>query len=132
MRWLVRLLLFWAIAIPLAYLFGIPALTDYMTKKIRTQGYEQCIATLTKEGTLGKPDSLLSQQQGEHYCHCVSDNLIFTKADLFDMVPKNTSEIGKPKQPGPLTALAKTIADRCTADLQKTLMAPANQTIHIN
>lgn len=136
MRWLARLLIriiiFWAIVALLAYIFGIPALTDYMTKKVRTQGYDQCIATLTQEGTMGKPGSMLNQQQGENYCHCISDGLIFTKADLFDILPKNSSEIGTQKQPGPLTALAKSISERCNTDLQKVMQAPVNQPIHIN
>ena len=117
MRWLVRMLLFWAISGPLFYVFGLPMLIDMLSKKAQMQGYEQCRAQLKNDGTVGSANSPLSDGQGEKYCHCVSDRLIFTKNDVVDMVQK--------KQPAALNALAKSLADGCNAQVKQMMDAPA-------
>jgi hypothetical protein len=113
MRWLLRLLLFWAISGPLFYLFGVPFLLDMLSKKAQTQGYSQCIALMTDEKRIGSPNSPLTQAQGERYCHCASDGLLFAKSDLFDMLQK--------KQPAALNALGQTLSDTCNRQLQQSL-----------
>lgn len=113
MRWLLRFILFWAISAPLLYIFGLPALLDLLSKKAQNEGYTQCITLMTNEKRIGSPNSPLTQAQGETYCKCVSGGLIFTQGDLFDVVEK--------KPPQALTALAKSLAEKCNRDLQQSL-----------
>ena len=110
MRWLLRMLLFWAITGPLFYLFGLPYLLDILSKKTQQQAYDQCKAQLVKEGLTGVPTALVKPAQAENYCHCVSDPLILTKADVFDLVKK--------KPPTALNALAQSKAETCNKQLQ--------------
>jgi hypothetical protein len=118
MRWLIRMLLFWAITAPLFYLFGLPYLIDSLSNKAQTQGYAQCLAQLKNDGTAGGLNSPLTDFQGEKYCHCVSDRLIFTKNDVLDAVQK--------KPPAALNALAQSFADGCNAELKKMMgLTPA-------
>ena len=118
MRWLIRMLLFWAITAPLFYLFGLPFLIDMLSKKAQAQGYEQCATQLKTDGTAGGLNSPLTQAQGEKYCHCVSDRLIFTKNDVLDAVQK--------KPPAALNALAQSLADGCNAQLKEMMgLTPA-------
>ncbi len=110
MRWLLRLLLFWVVSGSLFYLFGLPLALEKLTAKARDQSYTQCIGQLTHEGMIGGLNSPLKPQQGDHYCHCLSDGLTFTKNDLFDAA--------QGKVPAALTALAQSLADTCNAELQ--------------
>jgi len=112
------MLIFWAICLPLFYLFGLPYLIDMLSKKAQTQSYEQCLAQLKNDGTAGGLNSPLTAFQGEKYCHCVSDRLIFTKNDVLDMVQK--------KQPAALNALAQTLADGCNVEMKQMMgLTPA-------
>jgi hypothetical protein len=121
MRWLLRLLLFWAITAPLFYVFGLPYLLDMLSKKAQADAYTQCQQQLTKEGLVGSKNSPLNEQQGVGYCHCVSNRLILTKNDVFDLVQK--------KSPAALTALSESIAKQCNTDLQRMLgFLPAEPT----
>lgn len=113
MRWLLRLLLFWAISGPLFYMFGLPYLLDMLSKKAQTDAYTQCQQQLAKEGLVGSKNSPLNEQQGIGYCHCASDRLILTKNDVLDLVQK--------KPPVALTALSESIAKQCNTDLQRML-----------
>ena len=67
MRWLLRFLLFWAISGPLFYLFGLPALLDFVSKKAQSEGYNQCITLMTNEKRMGSPNSPLTQPQSETF-----------------------------------------------------------------
>lgn len=119
MRWLIRFLVFWAISAPLFYIFGLPALLDFISKKAQTEGYTQCITLMTNEKRIGSPNSPLTQMQGETYCKCVSSSLIFSQNDLLDVAQK--------KPPTALTALAKTLSEKCNRELQQSLgFLPAN------
>ena len=118
MRLLVRMLIFWAITAPLFYVFGLPMLIDMLSEKAQMQAYEQCITQLKNNGTAGSANSPLTAFQGEKYCHCVSDRLIFTKNDVLDMVQK--------KQPAALNALAQTLADGCNVEMKQMMgLTPA-------
>jgi hypothetical protein len=119
MRWLIRMLIFWAITAPLFYFFGLPALLDMLSKKARSEGYTQCIAHLQKEGMMGSANAPVTAAQGETYCHCVSDRLTFTQNDVMDMVQK--------KPPAALTAMANALSQSCNRDLQQSMrgMPPA-------
>lgn len=110
MRWLLRLLLFWAISAPLFYLFGLPMLLDMLSKKAQAQGYAQCATHIKAIGLVGSSYATLTEYQGEKYCHCVSDGLIFTQHDVIDMVQK--------KQPAALNALAQSLSTQCNAALE--------------
>lgn len=113
MRWLLRLLLFWAVCAPLFYMFGLPYLLDMLSKKAQGEAYAQCQQQLAKEGLIGSKNSPLNEQQGVGYCHCASDRLILTKNDVFDLVQK--------KPPAALTALSESISKQCNTDLQRML-----------
>ena len=115
MRWLKRSLIFWAISLPLFYLFGLPYLLDMLSKKAGEDSFAQCIAQMRTEGLLGGANSPFTPPMIDAYCHCVSSGLTFTKADLFDMVNK--------RPPAALTALANAKAQTCNATLEN---APAN------
>lgn len=117
MRWLLRLLLFWAISGPLFYLFGLPKLMDYMNHKTRTATRDQCIAQLRDEGKLGSNPGQIPPTHAEQYCHCVSDKLTITRADLIDMVQQ--------KPPTALTALSQNLGQQCGDDLTRVLNAEA-------
>lgn len=113
MRWLLRLILFWALMAPISYYFGLPIALEKLSAKAQTQALADCRTKLTTEGLVGSANSPLNPQQGEGYCHCMSDKLVLTKADLLDVVQK--------KPPAALTAMAQTIADGCNRDLQRSL-----------
>jgi hypothetical protein len=113
MRWLLRLLLFWAITAPLFYVFGLPYLLDMLSKKTQAEAYAQCQQQLLKEGLIGSKNSPINEQQGVGYCHCASDHLILTQNDVFDLVQK--------KPPAALTALSESISRKCNTDLQRML-----------
>ena len=111
MRWLIRSLLFWAMSAPLFYVYGLPYALDLLSKKAQTQGYAQCDTHLRSEGMVGSANAPLRIEQGEKYCHCVSDGLIFTRNDLTDAIRK--------KPPAALNALAQTLADGCNHQLEE-------------
>ncbi len=120
MRWLVRMLIFWAISAPLFYLFGMPYALEMLSKKAQTQAYDQCAAGLRDQHLIDGPNPPISPDQGDHYCHCMADGLILTKPDLFDILKK--------KPPAALNATAKTLAEKCNRDMEATMrggMAPA-------
>ena len=110
MRWLLRMLIFWAISAPLFYVFGLPVALDHLNKKTRKDAYSQCITHLTNERMMGGANSPMSQTQGTEYCHCVSDGLTVTQNDLLDLVQK--------KEPAALTAASKLQTDACNSKLQ--------------
>jgi hypothetical protein len=120
MRWLLRLVLFWVVSGSLFYIFGLPFALEKLTAKARDQSYTQCMGQLAHEGMIGGLHSPLKQEQGEHYCHCLSDGLTFTKNDLFDAA--------QGKVPAGLTALAQTLADKCNAELQAAQNPTASET----
>ncbi|MDX2094670.1 MAG: hypothetical protein SFW64_01830 [Alphaproteobacteria bacterium] len=113
MRWLRRLVIFWAVSGTLFYVFGMPMLLDFMSRKVQRDGYTQCITQMTEQKQIGSPNSPLSQEQGEHYCRCTSDSLMFTPDDLSDAIQK--------KPPAALTAQAQSLAEQCQRDLQQSL-----------
>lgn len=113
MRWLVRLLVFWAISAPLFYLFGLPFALDLLSKKAQSEALAQCREQMVTNGMAGRSDSPLSAVQSDNYCHCVSDGLLFTKDDLRDVVMK--------KQPAALNALAQSLASKCNDELNAQL-----------
>ncbi|MES2984092.1 MAG: hypothetical protein V4735_02770 [Pseudomonadota bacterium] len=113
MRWLWRSLAFWAVSLPLFYLFGLPMLLDQLSAKATREGYGQCITQMRAEGLLGGANSPFPPERIDQYCHCVSDGLIFTKPDLFDMVQK--------RPPAALTALASAKAATCNASLEQSV-----------
>ena len=110
MRWLLRFLLFWAISTPLFYIVGLPLVLDHFSTKIRDQNYTQCITHLASEGLMGAANAAFTQAQGENYCHCMSDDLTFTQADLWDAVQR--------KPPAALTAMAQAASERCGKELR--------------
>ncbi len=113
MRWLKRSLLFWAISAPLFYLFGLPYALGMLSEKAQSQAYDQCVNGLRADHSIGSPNSPITPEQGDRYCHCMGDGLIVTKADLFDIMKK--------QPPAALTALAHTVADQCNHQLQEVL-----------
>lgn len=118
MRWLLRALIFWVVCAPLFYFFGLPLLMNSLQTKSRTENYTACIRHLQEEHLANVPSSLLSPQQADEYCHCISDTITLTQEDLFDIVQK--------KQPQRLEAAMKPIVDSCNETLQSTLNRAIN------
>ncbi len=116
MRWLRRMLIFWVIAAPLFYVFGLPALLHILSKEAQKQSLEQCLNQLQREGTTGKASSPLTLAQADEYCHCVSDRLIFTKNDLTDMAQQ--------KPPAALNLMAQSLANSCNAIAKQSIDQP--------
>lgn len=111
MRFLLRLILFWAICAPIFYLFGLPPLLDKLSEKTVAQTREQCFAHLNAEKLVGAPNSPMTAQQAESYCNCVSNGLKITQADLLDMAQR--------KQPTLLGIQAQQQANTCNIKLQE-------------
>lgn len=118
MRLLIRILIFWAIALPIFYLFGLPWLTGVLTRKTRVQNYEACYANLEKQGLVGTPASLLKKEMAEHYCHCATDGLTFSRRDLFDLALR--------RPPTDLTAKMEPVVQACNEELAQQLNAVIN------
>ncbi len=113
MRWLMRSLIFWAVSAPLFYLFGLPFLIGKLETKSRAASFTACQAHLKDENIAYAPASIISPAQADAYCHCVSDPIAFTNADLFDLAQK--------KQPERLTAAMKPALEACNATLQQSM-----------
>ena len=112
MRWVKRLLLFWLVAAPLGYVFGLPYGLQLLSEKVQRDARTQCYAQLTQQGLLGS-GAPFGQAQADAYCACVSDGLLFTEADLKDVLQK--------KPPATLTAKANAQAETCNQRLQQAL-----------
>lgn len=106
-RYLLRTLLFWAISLPLFYLFGLPLLMDKLSAKARSESYAQCSEQLKQPNMAGAVPS----DKADSYCHCVSDGLTFTQADLRDAISK--------KPPAAITALQTSLVEKCNRELQQ-------------
>ncbi len=113
MRWLIRSLIFWAVCTPLFYLFGLPMLMEKLETSSRAENYTVCQQHLADEHLANVPSALLSPQQAEEYCHCVSDGITLTKSDLFDLALK--------RQPARLTEAMKPVVEACNETLQQAL-----------
>lgn len=117
MRWLIRMALFWAVSLPLFYLFALPFLLGQLSAKAQTQGYAACLVQLREQGLTESPIAPLRPIDGQNYCHCVTDGLQFTRADLPELVQHQT--------PARLTEVQKPVIEACNAALQ----AAMNETI---
>ena len=123
MRKWVKFLVLWAISGTLSYVYGIPYAIEYMQPKTREQAYTQCVSQLRSQGMIGLETSALTPSQGDEYCHCMADPLLFTRDDLFDMA--------KQKPPAHLTEQAKSQNTECNKTLEENLshnqpIAPAS------
>ena len=117
MRWLLRSFLFSCISLPLFYLLALPWLMGKLNVKTRAESYAQCQHQLHETGMAGSPTALLKAPQADAYCHCVSDSITLTRADL---VP-----LAQHQPPTRLTAAMKPTVDACNDALK----AGINQTI---
>lgn len=126
MRYLIRTLFFWAISLPLFYVVGLPFMMDKLSAKARGESYTQCAEQLRQPNLAGIPGD-----KAEGYCHCVSDGLIFTKSDLFDVLQK--------KQPAAITALQATLVEKCSREISspaavvpRSAVQPADPAANVN
>jgi len=110
MRIFLRLLIFWAISATAFYLYGKPMLMDFIQNRTRADAYRQCLGQLNEQDLIGKT---LTAAQGDDYCHCVTDPLMFDDHDLLDAMQR--------KQPGHITAQAKELAEQCDTTLQQAI-----------
>ncbi len=113
MRWLIRLLLFWAISLPLFYMFGLPAALDMLSNKARTEAFSQCTNDMRAKGMVGSANSPVNPVQGEIFCHCVSDSLEINRSDLMAIVRK--------QPPAHLNAMIDALSKKCHHELQQML-----------
>lgn len=79
MRWPIRILLFWALAAPAFYIWGMPYLTDYTEAKTREQTFHSCKQQIEDQHLQ------ISAEQGDRYCTCINDGLNFEDGDLINM-----------------------------------------------
>ena len=118
MRWLKRSLLFWALTLPLFYLFLLPWLLTKLEAKARNDSFASCQTHLTEEHLAHVPTAVLTDADAATYCHCVSDIITITRADLVELAQK--------KQPARLTSAMKPVVDACNATLQAGMNARIN------
>ena len=116
MRWILRFLILWTISGTLFYLFLLPWMMGHLDRKAQLQAYVQCITHLTDESLMGDYNSPIKPEQGEKYCHCMSDDLILTKNDVFDMTLHRPATA--------LNALSQKLADTCNAQLHQQMYDP--------
>ena len=115
MRWLIRMLLFWAICAPLFYLYGFPYLLEMLSKKAQGEALTQCVEQMREQAMIGQNGSPLTGAMADKYCHCVADGLILTKNDVFELVQK--------KPATELTALTQALTTKCNEQLQQDMTA---------
>lgn len=108
MRLLRRLIIFWLIAAPLFWFFGMPLLLDQLSAKAQSDNAVACRQQLLSQHVV--PDRV-SDEAGANYCYCLSQALHFTRDDLFEMV--QTRQASQRVQ----TELTKQI-DLCTPMLE--------------
>lgn len=118
MRWLIRSLIFWAVCAPLFYLFGLPMMMHKLETKSRAENYTACQQHLKDEHIANVPSAMVSPLQADQYCHCISDPITLTQADLFDLVQK--------KSPQRLADAMKPIVEGCNTALQGQLNRAVN------
>lgn len=114
MRWLLRILITWAVLIPISYFVGVPYAMKCLQNKTQQETLAQCNQQLHDKGLLGSSASALTQAQGDHYCHCLADPLTFTREDLFDVV--------RHRQPAHLTTQVNAQVEACNNELQQAII----------
>ncbi len=122
MRKLAKFFVFWAISGTLFYVFGIPYALEQLQAKTRNETYTQCVEQLRQQGMVGLDNSSLNTAQGDEYCHCVADPLLFTQDDLMDMAQR--------KPPTKLTAQAQAQVVACNKTLEDLLSGGPAPTIN--
>jgi hypothetical protein len=115
MRRLLYLAIFWACSSLLFYGYGLPWMMRMLQGKVRDQTYATCMLQLRTQGIIEAQTAPLVPEDGQQYCHCVSDPLTFTRADLFDAVHK--------RQPAHVAAQAQQQVAACTPQLQEKIDA---------
>ena len=118
MRTIKRMLLLWLIMLPVSYVWGIPAMMHYIGAKTKAQTLAQCAQQLQEQ------QLPLNAAQGDTYCHCIADPLIFTREDLVDVIQR--------QPPRQMTAQLKLQVDTCNAAMQDDIMRNTPQQIIIN
>lgn len=113
MRWVWRSLLFWAVSLPLFFIFGLPVVLDKVNDKARVQSFTQCQEHLQSQGMAGTPTALLKPAEADQYCHCVSDPITLMKEDLPNLLQK--------KPPERLNAAMKPVVEACNAALTQSI-----------
>lgn len=116
MRWLIRMLLFWAICAPLFYVYGLPYMLDMLSKKAQGEALSQCVEQMRSQNMFGQPDSPMTGEMADKYCHCVADDLILTKNDVFELVQKKPATA--------LTALSQALTTKCNEQLKQDMATP--------
>lgn len=110
MRWLIRLLILWAVSLPLFYLFGLPYLLTKLNDKARLESFAQCQEHLKAERMAYVPTAIMKPDRADAYCRCISEPIAFTRADLIILAQK--------KQPERLNNALKPVIEACNAALQ--------------
>lgn len=108
MRFLLRMLVFWAIVAPLLWVFGVPYLLRYIDQKTQAQNTIACREQLATAGL--DPAS----QRATRYCACLNETLHFKREDLF--------EIAKTRQaPERMTAALQVQVETCSPLLDSSI-----------
>lgn len=121
MRWLLRIIITWAILLPLSYFIGLPYAADKLTQKTRQDTLTQCAQQLRDKGLLGDAQAALTQAQGDQYCHCLSDPLTLTREDILAMAKQRMIDhVQAP--PARFEAQLKAQVDTCNTGLQQAII----------
>ncbi len=83
MRILLRLILFWLIALPIGLYFGFPYLQAEIEARTQAEAYEQCIGE-----TRGSPEAFdpARPEIAEHYCQCVKEGVVLSRDDMLALI----------------------------------------------
>ena len=122
MRFLIRMLLTWAVLLPLGYFVGLPYAATKLTAKTQNETLTQCAAQLRDKGVMGGTNAAITEAQGDAYCHCLASPLTLTTADIMEMV-KQRLATGEQKPPARLEAQVNSQVEACNPQLQEAIMA---------
>lgn len=92
MKRLMRYLVFWAISLPLIYVFALPPVAAHLQTKLRSQQYSACQKELRDQRLIGTPTGILREEEARDYCRCVSDALILDRNVLLTLAGGNASQ----------------------------------------
>jgi hypothetical protein len=107
MRYLIRILIFWAIAAPLFYWFGMPYLVQRVETQAKAENTIACQRQLVQSGLIAQ----FGQKRGDSYCDCLNEGLHFTSADLLTMARTR-------KAPANVEAALNERVNECSNQLQ--------------
>ena len=118
MRFIKYSFLFWLACLPLFYAFGLPKVIAAIEKRTQAESFAKCQHHLMEEKIAYVAAAVIKPERADEYCHCVSDNIVFSKADLMDLAMQ--------RQPEELGAALAPIVEGCTRELERSIANAVN------